>query len=77
MAESTQDTRVARELGEIQATVKAQGAQISELRADVKTLLDLAARTKGGWFALAAAGGLGGAIVAAVVKLLGLVKGGG
>lgn len=66
-----------RELGEIGARLDAHDERLDEIGADVKKLLDYAARTKGGWWAIGVVGTIGGGIGAAIMKLVGLVKGAG
>jgi len=68
---------VDRDLGAFEARLDAYEAQLTEVRTDVKKLLDYAARTKGGWFAIATAGTLGAGMFAGFMKLVSMVKGGG
>ena len=57
-----------REFGRLEAEVKALQGEVSGLRDDVKELLELANKSKGGfWIGMAIASGLGG-IVGALAK---------
>ena len=57
-----------REFGRLEAEVKALQDEVSGLRDDVKELLELANKSKGGfWIGMAIASGVGG-IVGAIAK---------
>jgi len=57
-----------REFGRLEAEVKALQGEVSGLRDDVKELLELANKSKGGfWIGMAIASGIGG-IVGALAK---------
>lgn len=71
------DADIARELGEIGARLNGHDDRLDKIDANVEKLLEYAARMKGGWWALGAVGGIGGAIGAGAVKLFAMLKGGG
>jgi hypothetical protein len=53
----------AREFGKLEAQVEALQSEVSDLRGDVKTLLELANKSKGGfWMGMTIASGVGGLI---------------
>ncbi len=59
-----------REFGRLEAEVKSLQTEVSGLRDDVKALLELANKSKGGfWMGMAIASGVGG-VVGAVAKML-------
>ena len=68
---------VARDLGAVEARLDNHEKRLDKIDGKLDELLEYAAKTKGGWWALATVGGVGGAIGAAAVKLLGAIKGGG
>lgn len=59
-----------REFGRLEAEVKSLQTEVSGLRDDVKELLELANKSKGGfWMGMAIASGVGG-VVGAFAKML-------
>lgn len=68
---------VSRDLGAFEARLNNYEKQLTEVQTDVKQLLAYANRARGGWWALATVGTLGGAAGAAIAKMLATLKGGG
>jgi hypothetical protein len=68
---------VGREIGALEARLDSQEKRLDRIDTNVEKLLEYAARTKGGWWALATVGTVGGAAGAAIAKMLAMLKGGG
>lgn len=58
-----------RDLGRLDAEVKALQADMTEVKRDVKSILATLSQAQGSWKTLLAIGGLAGAIGAALMKL--------
>ena len=76
MTVPTMSDNIAREIGALEARLDAQEKRLDKIDTNVERLLEYAARTKGGWWALATIGTLGGAVGALLAKILSIVKGG-
>lgn len=59
-----------RSLGRLEGEVEALQRDVTELKSDVKLLLDQIASARGGWKVLVAAASIGGSLGAGAVKLL-------
>ena len=59
-----------RDFGRLEAEVLALKTQVSAMAADMKSLLALVERGKGGWFVIVLAGTISGAFTALAIKLL-------
>jgi hypothetical protein len=59
-----------RDLGRLEAEVAALKADVDEMRTDLKTILAALAQVKGGWRVLMAAGALGAALMAGLLKIV-------
>jgi hypothetical protein len=59
-----------RDFGKLEAEVAILRDQVSAMAADMKSLLALVERGKGGWFVIVLAGTISGAITALAIKLL-------
>jgi len=59
-----------RDFGRLEAEVAILRDQVSAMAQDMKSLLALVERGKGGWFVIVLAGTISGAITALAVKLL-------
>lgn len=59
-----------RDFGRLEAEVLALKTQVSAMASDMKSLLALVERGKGGWFVIVLAGTISGAITALAIKLL-------
>lgn len=64
------DSSVEGRLGEHHADIRTLKNDMGEVKADVKAIRSMLDRQKGGYFALSAAGAIGGGIAALAVKLL-------
>lgn len=60
-----------REMGEHDARLKALEQQVTELRADVKSILSVLSEARGGWKTLMLVGGIAGMMGATIAKLAG------
>lgn len=58
-----------RDLGRMDAEIKALQSDLSEVMADIKAIRDTLAQAKGGWRTLMLVAGIAGAIGAAATKL--------
>lgn len=60
-----------REFGRVEAEVRSLQTQVADLQSDVKQLLELANRSRGGlWVGMSIAGALGGVITYVAERLL-------
>jgi hypothetical protein len=59
-----------RDFGKLEAEVAILRDQVSAMATDMKSLLALVERGKGGWFVIVLAGTISGAITALAIKLL-------
>jgi hypothetical protein len=57
------------EFGELKGEFKALKDEVSDMKADVKTLIALAENTRGGWRTLMVIGGAGGVIGSFLTKM--------
>lgn len=58
-----------REMGDMQARLRALEKNAVEMRADIKTILGVLSEAKGGWKAMLAVGGIAGAMGAGLMKV--------
>lgn len=63
------DPHIHRAIGEHAAKIESLGRDISEIKADVKTLLASQAKIDGGWRVLGVVGAVGGAVGGMLVKM--------
>lgn len=68
---------VDRDLGEIFARLDQHERRLDRIDGKLDQLIEYAAKTKGGWWAIATVGAVGGAIVTGCFKLVAMVKGAG